>query len=60
MKGGINKLIRNITATSVKGDFEKVTITSILNRLTAKLIVETTEGNIPHGFEGAQGEACDL
>lgn len=26
MKGGINKIIRNITATQAKGDFEKVLI----------------------------------
>jgi hypothetical protein len=29
MKGGLNKIMRNITATSAKSDFEKVIIRSI-------------------------------
>lgn len=31
MKGGINKIIRNITATSGKSDFEKVSPTGLDN-----------------------------
>jgi hypothetical protein len=46
MKGGLNKIMRNITATaSSKTEFEKV---GRLTFLTAS--IEADKGDVPHGF----------
>ena len=55
MKGGINKLMRNITATSAKTDFEKVPSLILIN-----LTIETDQSYLPHGFQRAQGKTRHL
>lgn len=54
MKGGINKIVRNLNATKGKTDFDKV-----LSRLVSTLL-EIDQGYIPFGQQRAKGEARDL
>ena len=65
MKGGFNKILRNIVAGSADTEYEKVSHIvpewfSKLFKLTLTLtwhITETDEGNFPHGLQGTQGKA---
>ena len=52
MKGGLNKIFRNVAATKGKSDFEKVTIWVWL--------LEDDQGDLPLRLEGAKGETCNL
>ena len=58
MKGGFNKILRNIVAGSSDTEFEKVRTLMDLTLLFE--LLETHESHIPSGFQGAKGEACDL
>ena len=64
MKGGFNKILRNIVAGSNDTEFEKVSpsrklpVSSLINESNAH--AETDESDVPPRLEGAQGEACDL
>jgi len=66
MKGGINKILRNIVAGSSDTEFEKVSLgPRPLNLrhqsvLTVLCGVATDEGDVPLGLEGAKGETRDL
>lgn len=53
MKGGFNKLLRNIVASSTDTEFEKV---SDRCKMTP-MAIEASQGHFPHGQQGAQGKA---
>ncbi len=54
MKGGINKIVRNLNATKGKTDFDKV----LLDLLTWHS--EVDKSHIPFGQQGAKREACHM
>ena len=58
MKGGFNKILRNVVAGSSDTEFEKVIATIITTILTSSL--ETLQGHILIGLQGTEGEACYL
>ena len=60
MKGGFNKILRNIVAGSSDTEFEKVRKRKLMDLTLLFELLETHEGHIPPGFQGAKGEACDL
>jgi hypothetical protein len=63
MKGGFNKILRNIVAGANDTEFEKVS-KQVLGapKPNSLLLVrtETHKGDIPPRLEGAQGEARNL
>ncbi len=62
MKGGFNKILRNIVAGSADTEFEKVsTQAQALGKVNLVYeLIETDEGHFPFGFQGAKGETCNL
>ena len=65
MKGGFNKILRNIVAGSADTEYEKVSPISPNTRfrgikLTWFYFTEAYESNIPSRLERTKGKACDL
>jgi len=59
MKGGFNKLLRNIVAGSSDTEYEKVSNSFALTNFDLS-IAETNKGNIPSRQQGTQREAYYL
>ena len=68
MKGGFNKILRNIVAGSADTEYEKVSFSASEKGLFPAQVYNLfllccaafDEGNFPHGLEGTQGEARHL
>jgi len=60
MKGGFNKIIRNLVAGASDTEFEKVHSHYNCARKLSFLFVEINESDFPLGLEGAKRETCDL
>ena len=64
MKGGFNKILRNIVAGSADTEFEKASMTLIPSSKQKAnnflILVETHESNFPSGFQRTKREACYL
>ena len=58
MKGGINKILRNIVASSTDTEFEKVS--EILEVKAYSPILETCKSHFSHGQQRAKREARHL
>ena len=60
MKGGFNKLMRNIVAGTADTEFEKVSPLQLLIIHLYIILTETDESYIPPGLKGAKRETCHL
>ena len=58
MKGGFNKVMRNIAASTADSEFEKVSLH--VTSLIVHISLETNKGHFPLGFKRAKREACSL
>ena len=56
MKGGMNKLMRNVVALKGGNTFEKV----IPNLIFIFSLIEIDQGHLPSGFKRTQGETCHV
>ena len=62
MKGGFNKILRNIVAGSSDTEYEKVSCWPVVLRLRfadhmCSLAIEIDKSYVPSGLKGTQGEA---